>query len=83
MSARETDGANAPTRSPALQFVLNGEAHALPPDGSLASLFEALSLQPAWVLVELNGEPVPREDYDTVRLRSGDRVELVTPLAGG
>lgn len=65
------------------RFVLNGEPHALPADGRLASLFEALSLQPAWVLVELNGEPIPRDEYDAVRLRSGDRVELVTPLAGG
>jgi sulfur carrier protein len=64
-------------------FILNGEPHALPADGRLASLFEALSLRAAWVFVELNGEPVPREKYDAVRLRSGDKVELVTPLAGG
>jgi thiamine biosynthesis protein ThiS len=67
----------------ASHIVLNGERHALPADGRLAALFEELSLQPAWVLVELNGEPIPREEYETVRLRSGDKVELVTPLAGG
>jgi thiamine biosynthesis protein ThiS len=65
------------------RFVLNGEPHALPEDRRLISLFETLSLRAAWVLVELNGEPIARDAYDAVRLRPGDRVELVTPLAGG
>ena len=83
MSAREPKGAESSTATPAQQIVLNGEPHALPGDARLSSLFEALSLQPAWVLVELNGEPIPREQYDALLLHPGDRLELVTPLAGG
>jgi len=64
-------------------ILLNGDAHALPADARLMALLDALALRPEWVLVELNGEPVARERYTAVTLRAGDRLELVTPLAGG
>ncbi len=64
-------------------FVLNGDARPLPADARLATLLDTLALRAEWVLVELNGEPVPRDQYDAVTLRAGDRLELVTPLAGG
>jgi len=64
-------------------IILNGEPHALPTERTLASLLAALELPAEWVLVELNGEPVPRERYGAVRLAVGDRLELVTPMAGG
>ncbi|MFN0150550.1 MAG: sulfur carrier protein ThiS [bacterium] len=81
-SDRESESA-AGVRETIATFVLNGDAHALPDDARLATLLDTLALRAEWVLVELNGEPVPREQYDATTLRAGDRLELVTPLAGG
>jgi sulfur carrier protein len=64
-------------------IVVNGEPRALPADGTLAALLSALALRPEWVLVELNGEAVPRERYASIVLAPGDRLELATPMAGG
>jgi len=77
------DARNEAARGAGASIVLNGDAHALPGDGRLVTLLDALALRTEWVLVELNGEPVARENYDAVQLRAGDRLELVTPLAGG
>ena len=41
------------------------------------------SLDPRFVVAELNGEPLVRGRYDEVRLAEGDRLELVRAVAGG
>lgn len=70
-------------RTPAPSILVNGESRALPDERSVGGLLAALSLPAEWVLVELNGEPVPRERYATTTLSPGDRLELATPMAGG
>ena len=40
-------------------------------------------LDPRFVIVEHNGEPVERKRYADVVLTDGDRLELVRAVAGG
>ena len=40
-------------------------------------------LDPRFVIVERNGEPVERKRYAGVVLADGDRLELVRAVAGG
>jgi thiamine biosynthesis protein ThiS len=40
-------------------------------------------LDPRYVVVERNGEPVGRPRYQEVLLEDGDRLELVRAVAGG
>lgn len=35
------------------------------------------------IAVAVNGEVVPRSEWDLVRLKAGDMVEIVTAVAGG
>jgi thiamine biosynthesis protein ThiS len=52
-------------------------------DGTTVDGFIRLrGLDPALVVVELNGEALERANYDT-RLGEGDRLELVRAVAGG
>jgi sulfur carrier protein len=52
--------------------------------GSLrADLVAGFNLQPKFVAVEVNCELVPRRNYDQIRLREGDHVEIVTLVGGG
>lgn len=66
-----------------MKVVANGEEVELPTGAGLIDLFTHLGVGPKWVVAEVNGEAVPRSDMGAVRLRDGDRVELVRAVAGG
>lgn len=50
---------------------------------SIAKLLETLRLHPLRVAVVLNQEIVKRQHYGTTLLKEGDKVEIVTIMAGG
>jgi thiamine biosynthesis protein ThiS len=50
---------------------------------SVADFIRRRGLDPRYVVVERNGEPLERARYEDVRLESGDRLELVRAVAGG
>ncbi len=62
---------------------LNGECQELPAEALLARALEEWSYVREEVAVAVNGEFVPREDYDTHRLHAGDCVDVVGPVQGG
>jgi thiamine biosynthesis protein ThiS len=52
-------------------------------EATVASFIRARDLDPKYVVVEWNGEPLDRARYDQIRLSEGDRLELVRAVAGG
>ncbi|MCC6355063.1 MAG: sulfur carrier protein ThiS [Verrucomicrobiae bacterium] len=62
---------------------LNGEARGVAAGTSLASLVAQLGFDSRTLLVEYNGEPLPRDRWDVTALAQGDRVELFRVSAGG
>jgi thiamine biosynthesis protein ThiS len=66
-----------------LTVTANGAPVELAEGSSVADLLTMLELGGRWVLVERNGEPVPRAELGTTRLAEGDRLELVRAVAGG
>ena len=61
----------------------NGKAYEIQPGIPLADFLKGLNLDPSWVVVELNGEPLPRTRVGEVRLNCGDLLEIVRAVAGG
>ncbi len=61
----------------------NGDGVDLPQGATVADLLAALGLGERWVVVERNGEPVPRAEVASTVLADGDRLELVRAVAGG
>ena len=61
----------------------NGDPVELPEGATVEDLLARLGLGGRWVLVERNGEPVPRAELATTVLAAGDRLELVRAVAGG
>lgn len=54
------------------------------PEGcSVEQLIRSAELDPRFVIVEHNGEPVERKLYANVVVAAGDRLELVRAVAGG
>ncbi len=65
-----------------MKVVANGDAVDLADGATVEDLLDSLGLGGRWVLVERNGEPVPRTVLASTILAEGDRLELVRAVAG-
>lgn len=61
----------------------NGQGFDLKGRMTVSDFIRERGLDPRYVVVERNGEPVERARYDQVLLADGDRLELVRAVAGG
>lgn len=66
-----------------MEIVVNGNPRTVAPGTTIASLLRELSLPPMRVAVERNREIVRKTAYETVPIRAGDRIEIVTFVGGG
>lgn len=66
-----------------VQVVANGKPREVIEGISITGLLDEIGWKPEWVVVEYNGEPLARAAYPVVRLRAGDRLEIVRAVAGG
>ena len=62
---------------------LNGEALEVPPDLNLEDLLRHCGYEPRLVVVEFNGEILPRSRWPEQAVVSGDSLEIVTIVGGG
>ena len=65
-----------------MRIVVNGENRDLEAT-TLASALEALNYGGAKVATALNGEFVPARVREAIKLKDGDRIEIVAPRQGG
>lgn len=66
-----------------MRVTANGESFEVSDGLSVAEFIRSRDLDPRYVVVERNGEPVERKRYEDLRLVEGDRLELVRAVAGG
>lgn len=66
-----------------MRIIANGSPYDVDAEATVTDFLRSRSLDPRFVVVERNGEPLERERYDEVRLGEGDRLELVRAVAGG
>jgi sulfur carrier protein len=66
-----------------MKVTANGKAFDVEEGLTVASFLRWRDLDPRYVVVEHNGEPLERARYEGVRLAEGDRLELVRAVAGG
>jgi sulfur carrier protein len=62
---------------------VNGEPREVKENMSLPELVAALSLKAEQVAIELNQSVVRRAQWESTRLREGDKVEIVHFVGGG
>ena len=63
--------------------IINGEPRLVPEGSTISDLLQEFGLPSKSVLVERNGEPVGRDDFDDQRIQADDRVEIINMVAGG
>jgi len=61
----------------------NGDPKKVELPCSIADFLESSGWRATQVVVEFNGQVVPRDRLGSVQLRDGDRLEVVLPVAGG
>ena len=66
-----------------LNLLVNGESRAVPAGCTVASLVELLGLAGRRVAVAINRNVVPRSAFESRRLASGDRIEILEAVGGG
>lgn len=65
------------------QVTANGRSYEVAAATTVADFVRARGLDPRYVVVERNGEPLPRTRAEETRLAEGDVLELVRAVAGG
>jgi sulfur carrier protein len=66
-----------------MRLTLNGKACELESCASVCDLLSALQLKEKLVLVEINGQAIQRNDFQSAKLADGDSVEIVRMVGGG
>ncbi len=62
---------------------INGTKEEIEPDTTIAELLKAKEVRPEMVAVEINGELVPKGQYEKLSLGAGDKMEFLHYMAGG
>lgn len=66
-----------------MKLRVNGDAIDVPSPCTLIALIEQLGLSGRRLAVEMNGEIVPRSEYQHQTLSDGDQLEIVQAIGGG
>jgi sulfur carrier protein len=66
-----------------VRITANGTPFDVPSPLTMGEFIRQRGLDPRYVVVERNGEPLPRDRYEDLVLEDGDRLELVRAVAGG
>ncbi len=66
-----------------MQITVNGKPMEVSDGLTVEALLTQLGVPRQFTAVAVNREVMPRAAHDTVRLRDGDRVEIVRPMGGG
>jgi sulfur carrier protein len=66
-----------------MRVTANGREFEVAPGTTVSAFIRSRDLDPRYVVVERNGQPVERPRYEDLTLDDGDRLELVRAVAGG
>ena len=66
-----------------MRIVANGKPYEVGGGTTVEAFIRSRGLEPQYVVVERNGEPLERARYGSVELAERDRLELVRAVAGG
>ncbi len=66
-----------------MELMVNGKKLEVAEGATITALLEQLNINPLRVAVQLNLEVIKRERYEKTALNQGDRLEIITFMAGG
>ena len=66
-----------------MNFYLNGKTVSLKKSLTLAELIISKNLLLETIIAEVNGKALRKEEYNSVPVREGDKIEVLTLVGGG
>ncbi len=66
-----------------MELMVNGKKLEVTDGATITALLDDLKINPLRVAVQLNLEIIKREQYERTALKAGDRLEIITFMAGG
>ena len=66
-----------------MKILINGTSQQLSSAKNLSEIVSSFCKQPKHVIMELNGNIIPADQWAQVSLKDGDALELVTFVGGG
>ena len=66
-----------------MKLTVNGESREIDGAATVAALLALFGLNARMVVIEHNGEIIPRGTYADAELNEGDNLEIVQMMAGG
>jgi sulfur carrier protein len=66
-----------------IAITVNGKRREVDGEMPLPALLRAFEVDPKLVAVAVNGDVVPKGEYDGVVVRAGDALEIVRMVGGG
>lgn len=66
-----------------MKVFINGESKEIADEVNLIELLDEFSLPQERIAVELNKEVVRKKDWETIRVKDADKIEIVHFVGGG
>jgi thiamine biosynthesis protein ThiS len=66
-----------------MQLVINGKPVEIAPVATLKELITVKNLPELQVVLELNGELIPRDNWGQTSVQAGDTIEILRFVGGG
>jgi len=66
-----------------VQITVNGKVMKVADGLSIEGLLATLGVKREFTAVAVNREIARRQEFESIRLKDGDRVEVVRPMGGG
>ncbi|MFQ5716894.1 MAG: sulfur carrier protein ThiS [Nitrospinales bacterium] len=66
-----------------MRLIINGQERENLVSKTLAELARELDIGAPHFAMALNGDVVPKSQYDTARIKDGDKIEIVHAVGGG
>jgi len=66
-----------------VQITVNGKVMEVADGLSIEGLLATLGVKREFTAVAVNREIARRQEFESIRLKDGDRVEVVRPMGGG
>jgi thiamine biosynthesis protein ThiS len=66
-----------------VKIAVNGAADQFPENSTIRDILASKTLQEEIVIVFLNGEMTKRESWSDIKLKSGDKIEVIRVVGGG
>jgi len=66
-----------------MDILLNQKIFSVMYNISITNLLKEIDVDSKYIAIEVNGEIIPKSEYDDYLLKNNDRVEIITAVGGG